>query len=424
MSPPSAIICLTGSELTRGETHDRNGPYLARELTELGFRIEEIRLSPDDLEALEASFRRAMEGADLVIISGGLGPTADDLTTEALARALGRGVHRDARAQAAMRERALKRLGNESRIPANYYKQAEVIDGARVLHNPLGLAPGCLVETGRGQAYTLPGVPAELIAMFRERVLPAVLERFRLTRPRIARAKILGVPESVAEARIQGLGIDFSRVEYGISARPGELTVRFLSRGESDDRYVSEVLTRLEREFEDALLVLPEGLGDEGDARLSKVVHDLLAASGLTLATAESCTGGLVATQLTDHPGSSAYFRGSVVAYENSVKERLLGVDAALLGDRGAVSEEVCRAMASGVKERFAVDYGVSTTGIAGPDGGSDAKPVGLVYIGLAGPSGAPRTVERRFHGDRRMVRAQAATLCLDLLRRELQARR
>ena len=423
---PTAIICLTGSELTRGETHDRNGPYLATALTRLGIRVEEIRILPDSLEKLEESLKESMGKADLVLISGGLGPTADDRTTEALARVLGRGVHQDPAARERMHRIALRRLGSSERIPANFYKQAEVVDGSRVLHNPVGLAPGSLLETGRGQVITLPGVPRELQAMFREVVVPKILERFRPASPRILRGKIVGVPESVAEARIQNLDIDSGRVEYGISARPGEITVRFLSHRLETHGDLDEISRRLEDEFGDRFFALPEGIGESGESELSRIVHQLLIERGVTVATAESCTGGLIGKRLTDHAGSSACFLGSVVAYHDSIKERLLGVDARLLREHGAVSAEVYRAMAVAVRERFAADYGIAVTGIAGPGGGSAEKPVGLVYTGLARSvertPGDPteQVLENRFQGGRDLIRAQAVTRSLDMLRRDL----
>ncbi|MBN1443955.1 MAG: CinA family nicotinamide mononucleotide deamidase-related protein [Planctomycetes bacterium] len=388
MPPPTAIICLTGSELTRGETRDTNGPFLAEELGELGFRIIEIRVLPDDRESLERCFRESLRRADLVILSGGLGPTIDDLTVEALARAVGRGVHRDPEAMARMRERALARVGREDLIPANFYKQAEVVDGSTVLLNPVGLAPGCIVETGAGIAITLPGVPRELEAMFLERAVPEIRRLVSLRAPRRLAVKIMGRGESWVEDRIQRLGLDFARFEYGIRARPGEVRVRFQARHAEEEPYLDEVRARLEGEFGDDMIVAAEGAArlpaDAADAEHASIVVGLLREAGLTLTTAESCTGGLIAKLLTDVPGSSEVFLGSVVAYDNRVKESLLGVDPALLVRHGAVSREVCRAMAAGARSRIGGDFALATTGIAGPGGGTAAKPVGLVYVALA----------------------------------------
>lgn len=425
---PSAIVCLTGSELTRGETHDRNGPFLATELAVLGVEVRELRLVPDQPEEMERIFRDSIEHADVVLVSGGLGPTADDQTVGVLAKLLGRGVRRDDEAVRRMRSRALKRYGEDG-IPENYYKQAEVVEGSRVLLNPVGLAPGCLVETRRGFVVLMPGVPREMQAMFRELVAPEIQGRFDLARPRIFRAKILGHGESWAEARIRKLDIDFSTVQYGISARPGELLVKWVIHEPRNQPYLDHVKRRLEEEFGEDLWVLPEGLKNEAgepvEVEHAKLIHELLLSSGKTVATAESCTGGLIAKRLTDHAGSSTYFLGTLVAYGNRVKANVLGVDARVLEERGAVSAEVCREMALAAKRLFGADYGIGVTGIAGPGGGSEDKPVGLVYIGLALPRGKllPDVVVERqlFWGNRRNVRALSAVRALDLIRRDLE---
>ncbi len=429
---PNAILCITGSELTRGETKDLNGPFLATHLSEMGVRVDGVLLVPDEPSLLAEAYRGCVARADVVILSGGLGPTADDHTVAVLGGVLGRKVLRHPEAQVRMRARALARGMTDESIPANFYKQSEVIEGAHVLLNPVGLAPGMIVTTERGFLAVLPGVPREMQAMFTELVVPAIKDRFRLTRPRILRAKILGIGESWAEGRIQKLGIDFERVEYGISAKPGELLVKFLSHEPTNHAYVDHVKALLAQEFSGELFFLPEGLTDTSGAAMeveqSRLVHDLLVSSGLKLATAESCTGGAIAKSLTDHAGSSSYFVGSVVAYSNEVKERLLRVPRKLLEEHGAVSEEVCEAMARGALEVFGADIAISVTGIAGPDGGSADKPVGLVFTGLAarrqGAEVAAYVVRSSFGGKRDMVRQAASVKALDLVRQELEGRR
>jgi nicotinamide-nucleotide amidase len=426
---PTAIICLTGSELTRGETRDLNGSFLADELTRLGAYVAEVRLLPDDARLLEATFREVVPRADIVLVSGGLGPTADDLTIAALAAALGHRVVRDPPSLERLREFAAKRGRKLGEIPDNYFKQAEVVAGAVVLANPVGLAPGSLVETERGLVAAMPGVPRELRAMFRQVLAPEIARRFRLEPPRILRALVLGQPESWVEARVQALGIDFAKVEYGISAKPGEITLKFLARDPAHHGAIDDFAARLAREFGEDLAVLPDATAGESassaDFAFTRLVHGLLLEKCVTVATAESCTGGWIAKRLTDCAGSSAYFLGAAVAYDNRVKTGWLGIDAALLAEHGAVSEPVCRAMALAARQRFGADYGIGVTGIAGPSGASEEKPVGLVYIGLARPGGRPGetvSVERNvFHGDRDMVRSQAALRALDLLRRELR---
>ena len=246
MTRPKAIICLTGSELTRGETRDTNGSFLATELTMLGIHVEELRLLPDDERRLEEAFSELCERAELVIISGGLGPTADDLTIGTLARALGRGVTRDETARENMRQKALKRVASEAEIPGNFYKQAEVVEGALVLQNPVGLAPASVVKTKRGLVAALPGVPFELRAIFSESLAEELTGQFNLSAPRILRAKIMGRPESWVEDRIQQLAIDREKLEYGISARPGELLLKFISHQEDQHSLLDDARRRLE----------------------------------------------------------------------------------------------------------------------------------------------------------------------------------
>jgi nicotinamide-nucleotide amidase len=429
---PRAAILVSGSELTRGETRDLNGPFLGTELTLLGVRVERISLLPDEPRELAAALRGAVGEVEVVILSGGLGPTADDHTVAVVAEVFGRRVYRHPEALARMRERALKRLKSESEIPPNYYKQAEVIEGAEVLLNPVGLAPSMAIDTDRGLVVVLPGVPRELKAIFHELVVPRLRRRFGLQAPRIFRAKILGLGESWAEARIQKLGIDFHKVEYGISALPGELLVKFVAHRAEDHAYIDRVREFLEKEFGDNVLLIPEGLSSSDSAQAeiehSSLVHEILLASGVTVAAAESCTGGLIAKRLTDHGGSSAYFLGSVVAYHDRTKVALLGIPADLLRQHGAVSEPVCAAMAGAARRLFGAELGIATTGIAGPGGASEEKPVGLVYIGLAAPStgaeGTEAVVERhQFWGNRRNVRALAAVRALEMLRQRVVRR-
>ena len=419
----NAILLVTGSELTRGETRDRNGPFLGTELTELGVRVDEIRLVPDEPRLLAETLRDAIAHADLVTFTGGLGPTADDHTVKVCAEVTGRKIYRHPEAMARMKARVLARGLEESEIPENFWKQAETLEGAEVLLNPVGLAPGFALETARGLLVVMPGVPREMEAMFLQLAVPILERTLHLVPPRIVRAKILGLGESWAEARIQKLGVDFSRIEYGISAKPGELLVKFTAHKRGDHALLDGVRSALEREFGADLVLLPEGLRDEAgaqrDVELSALVHQMLLEKQTTLALAESCTGGLVAKALTDHPGSSSYFLGAVVAYDNRIKETLLGVSPELLREHGAVSEAVARAMAEGARARLGAAWAVSTTGVAGPDGGTAEKPVGLVHFAVAGPSGT-HAESHRFSGNRDMVRTQAAAKALDLLRRQV----
>lgn len=412
-----AVILLTGSELTRGDVRDANGPFLAAQLARAGVIVDEIRLLPDEHARIRDAVATAVGAADVVLVSGGLGPTSDDVTVLAIAEALGRTVARDEASIGVMRERALRRGVAAADLPANYFKQAEVVAGAEVLPNPVGLAPGSLCRTPRGFLASMPGVPRELEAMFEQSVLPAIAKRFTLAPPWVLRAKVFGLGESWVETRIAALDWDRSLLTYGISARPGEITLHF----ESHDADASPALTRLgddlRRAFGEALVWLEPG--DDPRLSLALIVHRELLRTGRTVATAESCTGGGLAQRLTDNPGSSAYFRGGVVAYDDAVKRDFLGVPAALLKEHGAVSREVAAAMADAARSRFEVDFGIGITGIAGPGGGSDDKPVGLVFAGVA--SRADTTVaELRLGGDRGNIRELACMRALDILRQRL----
>ena len=428
---PKASIVATGTELTRGETHDRNGPWLATHLTTLGIDVDRVVLAPDRPEVLRAAIRSAVQDSDLVILSGGLGPTADDHTTRLVAEVLRRDVVRDPEAERRMRKRVLRRVKDEAAIPQNFFKQAEVVEGSEVLLNPVGLAPGMWIEAEEDRAaiVVLPGVPRELEALYEGLVAPRLLERFALQAPRIFRAKIFGHGESWVEERVQNLGIRFEHLEYGISAKPGELLLKFVAHDAEAGAHIETVAERLQGEFGDDLMILPEGF-ESGDANRDsdhgRRVHELLLRHTFTVATAESCTGGMIGKALTEHAGSSAYFRGAVVAYHNDVKQRLLGVPEELLDTVGAVSSEVCAAMARGARDVLQSDFAVATTGIAGPDGGSDEKPVGLVYIGLAGPTDdGEANVERHvFLGDRAQVRRRTEIAALELLRRSVREAR
>jgi len=234
----------------------------------------------------------------------------------------------------------------------------------------------------------------------------------------------MGRPESWAEERVQSLGLDFERVEYGISAKPGELLLRFIAADPKDHAYIDTIREKITEAFGTDLVIPPErGKAEDEFPEHARIVHELLLAAGTTVATCESCTGGMIAARLTEYPDSSAYFRGSTVAYHDDVKREVVGVDPGILRKHGAVSEPVCRSLAEGARRLFRTDYGIGVTGIAGPGGGSDAKPVGLVFVGLATPDGAVIIDRHVYSGARPVVRSQTATRALDLLRRSLQSR-
>ena len=416
MSKPRAFVVATGSELVRGERTDLNGPFLAREALRLGLEPARIAIVGDGAEELEAALREALT-ADACLVSGGLGPTHDDRTVELVARALGVGLHVD---EALEREIETVSRAAAERLRRPYAdfnpgvtKQATIPDGAV----PLGLAgtaPGLLVPHADGRlAVLLPGPPSEL-----QRLWPRALEtdafRALLTRARPPGRRVLrfyGVSESAVAQALAAAGGDGDGVEATICARDFEIHVDLVVEPGADSRA---------EELEAGLLRSTEKwLYSRDEQPIEAHVLALLRARGLTMATAESCTGGMVAARLTGVAGASGEFVGGVVAYSNEVKISELGVPEALLEQYGAVSPEVAEAMAQGARTRLGADVAVSVTGIAGPDGGTPEKPVGLVYLHAEGPDGGHGR-EFSFPGDRASIRARSAVGALHLVRRLL----
>jgi nicotinamide-nucleotide amidase len=409
-----AEILTIGDELLRGEIVDTNKSLLSDRL--LRFEVETRFHSSvcDDPADMADAFRRAASRAEVVLVSGGLGPTRDDITFEVLAKAFGRGLVRHEPSLAAIRA-FFERLGREM-SPSNE-KQALLPEGAEALPNPVGTAPGCMLEVGGTVFFCMPGVPRELIRMMDEEVLPRLAARLRPAGGSVMRALLLrtfGMGESTLEdelrdfAREQGVSLGFRTAFPDNYLRP---VVRAGSSAEADAK-----LARVCEAIEARLGALVYGRGDE---TMETALGRLLAERKLSLATAESCTGGLVAQRVSAVPGASRYFRGGVVAYANEVKRELLGVPEALLAEHGAVSAPVARAMAEGVRERFRADLAVSTTGISGPDGGTAEKPVGLVFVGFADVEGSTAH-EFLFPFDRERHRLVTSQVALDWVRRTL----
>jgi nicotinamide-nucleotide amidase len=417
-----AEILTIGDEILRGEIVDSNKAFLAERLLQLEVETRFQSSVRDDPEDMRDAFLRARGRAEVVMVSGGLGPTRDDLTVEVLARSFGRELVLHEPSLAAIRG-FFARIGRE--MAENNARQALVPAGAEVLENPVGTAPGCLLEvpaeSGAGSVlfFCLPGVPRELMKMMDEQVLPRIA----------ARRAAAGRPAAVMRAvllRTFGLGESNLDQELRDVAREGDVTLGF--RTAFPDNYLRPVArgaTAAEAEARLAKVcdAIRERLGalvyGSGDETMEQVVGALLAARGATLASAESCTGGLVGARVTAVPGSSRYYRGGVVAYSNEAKETLLEVPGALLRQHGAVSAEVARAMAEGARRRLGADLAVSTTGISGPEGGTAEKPVGLVYVGFASPEGSA-AYELLFPLDRERHRALTAQVALDCVRRYL----
>ena len=396
----------------RGEIVDSNKAFLSDRLLSLDIETHyhaSVRDVPADM--IDA-FRRAAERSDVVLVSGGLGPTRDDLTAESLAQAFGREMRLDDAALAGIRA-FFASAGRE--MTENNASQAWFPDGAEVLANPIGTAPGFMLDLKTALFFCMPGVPREMMRMMDEQVLPRVAAR--LSGAGVVRARLL---------RTFGIGESSLDAELADVAASGDVVLGF--RTSFPDNYLRPVARAPSAAQADALLdrvcaAIRARLGPlvygEGEETLEQVVGRLLRERGLRVAVAESCTGGLIAGKLTDVPGSSDYFSGGVVAYADDAKRALLGVPEALLAEHGAVSDPVARAMAEGARARFATDLAVATTGISGPGGGSEAKPVGLVHIALADHRGT-HSDHFVFPLDRTRHRQLTTQVALDWIRRRL----
>ena len=408
-----AEILTIGDELLRGEIVDSNKALLSERLLGLDVETRFQTSVGDDPEEMADAFRRAAGRADLVLVSGGLGPTRDDLTAEVLARSFGLRLVLDAAALEAIRG-FFRRVGRE--MTENNAKQAWFPEGAEILPNPVGTAPGFALEAGGAVFFCMPGVPRELALMLDEQVLPRVAKRRgggEVVRARLLRT--FGMGESALDAELADVAIS-GGISLGFRTAFPDNYLRPVARAAS----AAEAEAKLDR----LCAAIRERLGPlvygEGEAEtMPAVAGRLLREQGRTLALAESCTGGLVAELVTGIPGSSDYFLGGVVAYANAAKESLLGVPRELLDRHGSVSDPVARAMAEGVRRRFGADLGVATTGISGPGGGTPEKPVGLVHVALARAEGT-HAESFVFPLDRPRHRMLVAQVALDWVRRSL----
>jgi nicotinamide-nucleotide amidase len=405
-----AEIIAVGSELLTPDRLDTNSLFLTSELNRLGFRVVHKAVVGDAPDEMRSSFRHALERADVIISSGGLGPTSDDLTRETVAELLGRELRRDAAILQHIQQR-FRRFGRA--MPEINARQAMVPEGATVLPNPAGTAPGLWLEANGRIVILLPGVPKELRALFEAEVRPRLARIGPRERLFTRDLRIIGLPESEVEQRVSPLYTLYSEVETTILATAGGIQLH--PRVWSSDAAKAEKL--LDEMTERMALALGENLFSTRSESLEQVVARILIENRATIAVAESCTGGMLAENLTNVPGSSAYFLGGAVCYSNELKTLFAGVPAELIAAKGAVSPEVALALADGIRKRAGAALGVGVTGIAGPNGGTPEKPVGLVYIGIADDRG-PREKVFRFHGDRDRVRQQATLAALDMVRR------
>lgn len=410
---PKAEIIAVGSELLTPFRMDTNSLFLTRALNELGIVVQLKSIVGDEEENLGEVFREALQRSDVVILTGGLGPTEDDITLKVAARILNRQLilHEDIVEK--IRKR-FSRLGLA--MPDINTKQALVPVGAIVLDNPVGTAPGLWIEEGRKKIVLLPGPPRELEPLFNSHVSVRLASAFR-GEPVIRRVlKIAGMPESIVDQKIAPIYTQFPRIATTLLAAPGQIEVH-LSCTRKDNPNADGELDELQDRIEEAL---GEAVFCTDDKTLEEVVGIFLAMRGATLAVAESCTGGLIAKRLTDVPGSSNHFLGGVVCYSNDSKMSMLGVDPGALASFGAVSAEVAEQLARGVRERFGSTFGLSVTGVAGPGGGSAEKPVGLVYLGFDNGMHVS-SHKMQFPGnDRSNVRQWASQAALNLVRKSL----
>jgi nicotinamide-nucleotide amidase len=408
----TAACLAVGSELLGDRRLDSNSLTITSALARYGVVVDEKMVVGDSVGRLAKAIRDLLEGHDLVVVTGGLGPTADDITREAVARALDLELVHDPEIENWIRDRYAE-FGR--RMPEICTDMARVIPGSRPLRNTRGSAPGLLLETGGHLLAVFPGVPVEMEEMLERDLLPEIAG-WTTGVARISRTLLLGgVVESDTEEIIRPLYDRFGREDITILASYGVL--RLVLSAEGDEAEATRRVDAMETAFRELLGTDIAGVDVEG---LEHVVLGDLARQAQTLATAESCTGGMVGARLTDVPGASEVFLGGVVSYSNEAKERIVGVPVDLLVQHGAVSEEVARAMAVGVRERFAADWGLGITGIAGPSGGTEEKPVGLVHWAVAGPTGV-WAQNRIFPGGRRVVREWSVNAALDLLRRRLR---
>jgi nicotinamide-nucleotide amidase len=413
----AAAILSIGTELTRGELLNGNACWLSERLTELGFEVVEHATVADDAERIRGTLLRLGRDASVVVCTGGLGPTSDDLTTAAVAEALGVPLVRDEASMEAMRARY--RAWNRT-MPTAVEKQADFPRGATPLPNAVGTAPGFAVSFDNARAFFMPGVPSEMQHIFQEHVVPRIAELAPRNSHQV-HIRTFGLPESTVAERLRDLDLGGER------HRDGVIIGYRVSYPEVEVKVLATASTQ------QAAQTLAEDVASEARERLSDIAYggkgdtypayvgSLLMQAGWRLAVAESCTGGFIGKLLTDIPGSSRYLLGGAIVYANTAKVRLLGVSEDLLRAHGAVHEQVARAMAEGALERTGADLAVAVTGIAGPDGGSAEKPVGTVCFALAQRRAPTSSCTELFRGDRARVRIHTAFFAMRLVARAVR---
>jgi len=412
----NAEIIAVGSEMLTPYRMDTNSLYLTGELNQLGVDVIAKTIVGDNLRRLVAAAQHALFRSDILIFSGGLGPTEDDLTREAVAEALGVKLSRDPEILVRLEQRFAERGW---KMAANNAKQADVLEGATVLPNPNGTAPGQWLsgqfESRERIILLLPGPPHEMKALFEAEVRERLRAKVPPAHMVIRTLKVAMLGESAVDARVAPIYKRYEDVDTTILAGAGEIELHFKSIAATQDaaqRRVDEVAGLVEDELDDAVY-------SRNGESLEQIVGYWLQMRNATLAVAESCTGGLLAERITSIAGSSRYFLGGAVVYSNDLKTELAGVPAEMIDRHGAVSREVAAALAEGIRYRCESTLGVGITGVAGPAGGTPEKPVGLVFHAVAGDTGT-EVVQRNFPGDRKRIRRFASTMALDMVRKKL----
>lgn len=408
----TAEIIAIGSELLAPDRTDTNSLWLTEQLNRLGIEVKLKTIVGDDDARLEEAIKDAVRRSKVVITTGGLGPTEDDITRKITARALGKRLLLDEDVLAEIRKR-FQSFGVA--MPERNSRQAMVIEDALVLPNPNGTAPGMFIDHEGTAVVLLPGPPREMKPMFENYVSQRLSGRAGSLRVVRRVLRVAGLGESAVDEKIAPVYTQYDNPQTTILFNQSEIEVHLTARGRTDAE-AEALLDRVSGQIEEKLGSAVFSFAGE---TMEQIVGLKLAVGGYTLAVAESCTGGLISQRLTDVPGSSKYFIEGIVTYSNDAKTRTLGVEPILLLEHGAVSGQVAEAMAEGVRKRAATDFGLSVTGIAGPDGGTEEKPVGTVFIALSGEAGTEHR-KLKIPGDRQLIRWRASQAALDLLRRRL----
>lgn len=407
-APKAALVCV-GSELLAGQVNTHQA-WLSVRLRRAGFELTGEWSVPDDIDRIKDALLRALAGADAVIVCGGLGPTFDDVTREATAAALNREIF----FKPALWKTILGRFKRYRimKVPEENKRQAFALEGAEILDNPNGSAPGQRLRAGRKSLFLLPGPATEMYPMFDGKVLPRLRrDHARGIHPAEFSVRLSGVPESVADEKLDPVRARWPDARFTILASGGEVSFH-ASLVQKTAAAARATRDRLRREILAAVGAHAHG---ESDETLERALGRRLKRKRLTLAAAESCTGGLLGARVTSVPGSSAWFTGGVIAYDNRIKARQLGVPKRVLVRHGAVSAESAAAMAAGVRREMGTSIGVSITGVAGPGGGTKEKPVGLVFVAVSGPGRAASGRRLQLNGQRESVRARAVSAALRL---------